>query len=176
MLRERRSGSRKSSVPVSRAALLRSPIGDFLEFGQFRSRVSDPPGPADRWWSRTARVMRRSGLPVPDRKRVDAQALRESLLRLESALPAGLSELASDGTFIALLEGFGDTEARKSVRAQLTRVPLAEAFTEQSRREARDEEAATSLRPRGTGSLYDDSYSATETPSAHPTEHGLNVT
>lgn len=120
----------------------RDPVGDFLEYSEVRKLASDPPLANDRWWSTTARVFRRHGIPVPTRESASSE-MTGSIQALDALLPHDFPALASNDAFVALLERLGDSESRTSLRAQLASRPLHSAVFESMAEGSSDTEPST---------------------------------
>jgi hypothetical protein len=99
------------------------PIGEFLDYADVRARASDPPPPGDAWWSTASQTLRRYGMRAPDRSMPNMFAGWD-MQELENLVPEEFRELARSTAFLALLQGVGDPQSRRAVRAQLTSRPL----------------------------------------------------
>ena len=119
----------------------KDPIGDFLDYVEFRSKASNPPPSSDTWWSIAERIFERYGLLLPEASPEGRNGLVPDLERLERELPEDFSAFAHSSALIALLRGVGDSRDRIALHSQLMRRPLTtEAIPESSRHVAQSVE------------------------------------
>jgi CheY-like chemotaxis protein len=98
-------------------------ISEFLDYVEVRDRVPEPPKSADDpWWDVVRRTFKVHRLTAPE---PGSGTLRQDVQALESELPEFFPDLASNDTFVALLRGMGDEDARREFRSHLIRRPLA---------------------------------------------------
>jgi KAP family P-loop domain len=98
------------------------PIGELLDYVTVREQAAEPPGENldDPWWDAIRRLFQARKLAL----RFPSESAEKELSRLEKELPEDFMILARNASCIALLQGIGDEEARKSFRSQLIRRPL----------------------------------------------------
>jgi hypothetical protein len=102
------------------------PIEIFLDYAEARERAAEPPidDSNDPWWDTLRRLFQAYGL-VFRLSPASGEDVEKEIKRLENRLPKDFEMLARNNAFVTLLRGTGDSESRRSLRAQLIHKPLA---------------------------------------------------